>query len=43
MILLYQKRKIGDHFIYLFENVKLRAEEETTFIELICKGKKRQE
>jgi len=36
------KKRTGHHFIYLFEDVKLRAEEETTFIELIRKGKRRQ-
>lgn len=47
---IYRKRginwtrlKVGDHFLYLFEDVRLRAEEETTFIELIRDGKRKKE
>lgn len=35
------KRGFGYNFIYLYEDVKLRAEEETTFIEMIQDKKKR--
>lgn len=34
------KRKRGKNFLYLFEDVKLRSEEETTFIQLMEEGKK---
>jgi len=44
----YRKRGIncgrmryGEMFIYLFEDVKLRAEEETTFIEMIEEGRRK--
>ena len=36
----WAKCKTKNHFIYLFEDVKMRAEEETTFIELMEEGKK---
>lgn len=36
------KKRVGEHFIYLFEDVKLRAEEETTFIEMVRDGKMKQ-
>lgn len=35
-----EKRKRGKNFLYLFEDVKLRSEEETTFIQLMEEGKK---
>lgn len=45
---LYRKRGIkwgreqaGNNFLYLFEDVKLRAEEETTFIHLLNEGKRK--
>ena len=34
------KKKAGEIFLYLYEDVKLRAEEETTFIEMIEDEKK---
>lgn len=37
------KMKIGDNFLYLFEDVELRAKEESTFIELIQQGKRKKE
>ena len=36
----WSKKKRGKYFLYLFEDVKLKAEEETTFIHLMAKGKK---
>lgn len=36
-------KKLGKWFLYLFEDVKLRAEEESTFIGWIKEGKKRKE
>jgi len=35
------RKRIGRYFLYLFEDVKLRSEEETTFIELVGKGKRK--
>jgi len=35
------QKRVGRNFLYLFEDVKLRAEEETTFIDLIGKGKRK--
>ena len=35
------RSKISGHFLYLFEDVKLRAEEETTFIALMEEGKRK--
>ena len=37
------RRKRGRNFLYLFEDVKLRSEEETTFIQLMEEGKKDRE
>lgn len=37
----WMKKKTGRHFLYMFEDVKMRAEEETTFIELMEEGRKR--
>lgn len=37
----WAKKGLGHNFIYIYEDVKLRAEEETTFIEMIQDGKKR--
>ena len=37
------RRKRGRNFLYLFEDVKLRSEEETTFIQLMEEGKKNRE
>jgi len=34
------KKGLGHNFIYIYEDVKLRAEEESTFIEMIQEGKK---
>ena len=34
------KKEVGENFIYLYEDVKLRAEEETTFIEMMEDGKR---
>lgn len=36
----WTKIKRGEFFLYVFEDVKLRAEEETTFIKLLAEGKK---
>lgn len=36
----WTKYKSGHGFIYLFEDVKMKAEEETTFIQLIKEGKR---
>jgi transposase len=35
------RKRVGQNFLYLFEDVKLRAEEETNFINLIGKGKRK--
>jgi len=37
------RKNINNHFLYLFEDVKLRAEEETVFIEMLNKGLKKYE
>ncbi len=37
------RKRVGKYFVYLFEDVKLRAEEETAFIEMIEEGKRRKE
>jgi len=37
------KRRVSSNFLYLYEDVKLRAEEETTFIEMVQCGKRRRE
>jgi transposase len=39
----WSRRKMDKCYIYLFEDVKLRAEEETTFIQLMEEGKKSKE
>lgn len=39
----WAKKKTDHNFLYLFEDVKLRAEEETTFIEMIETGKRTHE
>lgn len=36
------RKRIGESFLYMFEDVKLRAEEETNFIKHIREGKKKQ-
>jgi transposase len=35
------RKRVGQHFLYLFEDVKLRAEEETNFIDLVGSGKRK--
>jgi transposase len=35
------RKRMGRYFLYLFEDVMLRAEEETNFIDLIGKGKRK--
>jgi len=35
------RKRVGRYFLYLFEDVKLRAEEETNFIDLVGKGKRK--
>ena len=37
----WSKKKRGKYLLYLFEDVKLKAEEETTFIQLMANGKKK--
>lgn len=37
------RKKLGNYFMYLFEDVKLRAEEETTFISLINENRRKKE
>jgi len=37
----WNKKKIGNNYLYVYEDVKLRAEEESTFIELMEKKKKK--
>ncbi len=39
----WNKKKVGENYLYLFEDVKLRAEEETTFIEMINEGKRKRD
>lgn len=34
------RRRVKGNYLYLFEDVRLRAEEETTFIEMISEGKR---
>jgi transposase len=36
----WNKTKVGDNFLYVFEDVKLRSEEETTFIQLMEEKRK---
>jgi len=37
----WSKKKRGKYLLYLFEDVKLKAEEETTFIQLMANGKRK--
>lgn len=39
----WNKKRVKGMFLYLFEDVKLRSEEENTFISLVVEGKKKRE